>query len=207
MRVLVLEDNPFNAVDIQRLLKGAHEPVVVCSTETALAEMAGEKPVDVIICDMDMPVADYMEAIACLNRAAPAIPVIALVDQDREDLIEQIETSRMAMPVGKSSIVPAMEKILSEAHTADANASDDVAGTDPSPKAEIAEPVVAEDNSAANILDFPERQNPPHAVRFEALLDRVMHLYQRICFAINGGAGPIRRLVGFVAMLRNQGSK
>jgi CheY-like chemotaxis protein len=95
-RILLVDDNPLNQIVGQAMLaKEGHEVVVVADGLAALA-VVGERPFDLVLMDMEMPVMDGMEAarrIRGLDTPVRDIPIVALT---ANVLAEEIASCRAA---------------------------------------------------------------------------------------------------------------
>ena len=82
---LVVEDDDFQRRTVARMLRslGAREVRETGDGSQALASMRGTAPVDLVVCDLDMPEMDGMEFIRHLGQANSAVSVIIASAQDR----------------------------------------------------------------------------------------------------------------------------
>ena len=69
-RILIVDDEPFVRKTLGRVL-GKYELVLAASGEEALEHLDGEKPFDLILCDLMMPVVSGMELYERLREQAP----------------------------------------------------------------------------------------------------------------------------------------
>ena len=87
MQVLLVEDNPNDALLMQRLLRSAAPErcalVHEASMERATTHLSRE-PVDVVLLDLGLPDANGLDAVSQILEAAPHIPVVVLTTS-RED--------------------------------------------------------------------------------------------------------------------------
>ncbi len=84
MIVLVVEDDDFQRRTIARMLRslGASEVQETGDGRQALASIRDSAPVDVVVCDLDMPEMDGMEFIRHLGQAESAVSVIIASAQE-----------------------------------------------------------------------------------------------------------------------------
>lgn len=118
-RLLLVEDHPFNAEAMQRLLvrKGGHEVRVAHDGPDALQEAAAWKP-DLVLLDLGLPGMSGLE-VAKRLRAAPETARIVLValtaSVDREDHRAALAAGCTAVetkPLELERILPLLEKLL-----------------------------------------------------------------------------------------------
>jgi signal transduction histidine kinase/CheY-like chemotaxis protein len=79
-RILVAEDNEFNQVLIEELLRGCGATTTVCATGRKVLELVERERFDLVLMDMQMPEMDGVEATMRL-RAMPehaALPIVAM---------------------------------------------------------------------------------------------------------------------------------
>lgn len=88
MRVLIVEDNPADALLVQEYLRVGKAPM-----ETAVAARVAEAvsylqatPVDALLLDMTLPDAEGLEAVRKIRAAAPRVPIVILSGREDEDL-------------------------------------------------------------------------------------------------------------------------
>ncbi len=99
LTVLVVEDDSFQRRTVARMLRslGAHEVREAGDGREALASMRSGAPVDLVVCDLDMPEMDGMEFIRHLGQAhSPASVVISSAKE--RSLVVSVE--KMALAYG-----------------------------------------------------------------------------------------------------------
>lgn len=92
LTVLVVEDDGFQRRTVARMLRslGARDTMEAADGAKALALLAGDGPVDLIVCDLDMPEMDGTEFLRHLGQANSAVAVIIASAQDRA-LLRSVE--------------------------------------------------------------------------------------------------------------------
>lgn len=81
LRVLLAEDHPVNQQIVRLMLEPLGAEVAVAQNGAEAVEMAADRPFDVILMDMQMPVMGGVEATAAIRRGAgpnAATPILAL---------------------------------------------------------------------------------------------------------------------------------
>lgn len=91
INVLLVEDNPFAARHIQRMIIGAVSPQFVAAfrrvgTLSAGLKYLAENKVDVVLLDLSMPDLGELETLARVYASAPEVPVIVLAGLEDETL-------------------------------------------------------------------------------------------------------------------------
>ena len=96
---LVVEDDDFQRRTVARMLRslGAQEAREAGDGKQALAAMGGAAPVDLVVCDLEMPEMDGMELIRHLAETNSAASIIIASAQDRS-LLNSVE--KMARAYG-----------------------------------------------------------------------------------------------------------
>ncbi|MBV9270180.1 MAG: response regulator [Candidatus Eremiobacteraeota bacterium] len=88
MRVLVVEDNPADALLVQEYLRVGTPPIqtrVAPRVADAIKTLASE-PMDAVLLDMTLPDADGLEAVRKLRDAHPNVPIVILSGGEDEKL-------------------------------------------------------------------------------------------------------------------------
>ena len=95
--VLVVEDHDFQRRTVVRMLRslGVAEVMAAGNGEEALALLHGAVPIDIVVCDLDMPEMDGMELMRHLGQENNMIPVIISSAQDRS-LLASVENMARA---------------------------------------------------------------------------------------------------------------
>lgn len=98
--VLVVEDDDFQRRTVARMLRslGVREVREAADGKQALASMAGDALVDLVVCDLEMPEMDGMEFIRHLAETNNAVPIIIASAQDRA-LLNSVEKMTRAYGV------------------------------------------------------------------------------------------------------------
>ncbi len=94
MRVLLIEDNPGDALLIREMLRDAREvafALQICSTLAEGLQELSERRFDVILLDIDLPDSRGMETVSRLLNRHPAnpVPVVVLTGFDDQDVAVQ----------------------------------------------------------------------------------------------------------------------
>ncbi|WP_454735513.1 EAL domain-containing response regulator [Cupriavidus necator] len=167
LRVLVVEDHPFQRVAAEGLLHHLGVQAVVCAENgTQAAAILAREPFDVVICDIEMPGGNGPELIAELHRRGPGAfagtpPVWVWVTALAEDILES--NRGLAHDAGIAR-VHALRKPLSrdavEAILADALVRDEPAGdaAEPAWSPDDAE-LLAATQSGADLLVMLQSQH------------------------------------------------
>jgi signal transduction histidine kinase len=80
LRVLLVEDNPGDAVLVREMLRGAADGfrLQVATTLRGAVEALGEDRADCLLLDLSLPDASGTEAVVTVRDAAPEVPVVVL---------------------------------------------------------------------------------------------------------------------------------
>ncbi|MFG0318335.1 MAG: response regulator [Planctomycetota bacterium JB042] len=115
LRVLLAEDNPVNqGVAAAMLRKRGHVVDVVADGESAV-EAVRERPYDVVLMDMQMPVLDGLEAtrrIRELERGAASTPIVALTAHAMKGYRERCLEAGMDDYVTKPILAADLDRVL-----------------------------------------------------------------------------------------------
>ncbi len=90
--ILLVEDNPHDALLMRRMLNGAAAGQCALTHETCLADAVRRLPehkVDIVLLDLGLPDASGLEAVRLMLEAAPLLPVVVLTGRDDETLAMQ----------------------------------------------------------------------------------------------------------------------
>lgn len=93
--VLLIEDNPGDARLITEAVYEAAEittlkvEIVHCETLAEAVKACSIVTPDVILSDLGLPDAQGLEAVQCMRRAAPQVPIVVLTVRDEEELAVQ----------------------------------------------------------------------------------------------------------------------
>jgi DNA-binding NtrC family response regulator len=93
--VLVVEDNPGDAVLISQALGRGHPSgsiqMVRAETAAAAVDVLTERPIDVVVSDLGLPDSQGLDTLTAIRGAAPDVPVVVLtVTEDDETGVEAI---------------------------------------------------------------------------------------------------------------------
>lgn len=117
-RVLVVDDEPDVRRTVKLTLTKAGFDVVEAEDGQAGIEAirSGDNPlsVDTIICDMQMPKVNGMEAVAYFREQFPSVPVIVLTGnpdfKDANELFKQGVVEYLTKPIESEKLVEAVKK-------------------------------------------------------------------------------------------------
>lgn len=100
LTLLIVEDHDFQRRTVARMLRslGARDVLEAGDGRQALALVRGAAPVDIVVCDLDMPEMDGMEFIRHLGQSELAVSVIICSAQDRA-LLDSVEKMARAYDV------------------------------------------------------------------------------------------------------------
>ena len=120
MRILVVDDNLVNQRLISRLLEKMGHQVLVASDGMAVLRILGEREVNFIAMDMQMPVLDGVETtrkIRAMEKGAGGhVPIVAMTanafEEDRRKCFEAGMDGFVVKPVSAQSIRDEMERVL-----------------------------------------------------------------------------------------------
>ena len=115
-RVLVAEDEGLIRLDLAEMLaEEGYEVVAEAADGEAAVRLAQEKRPDLVICDIQMPIMDGLEAAEKIVSARIA-PVVILTAFSQRDLIARAQSAGamayLVKPFQKSDLVPAIELSL-----------------------------------------------------------------------------------------------
>jgi CheY-like chemotaxis protein/nitrogen-specific signal transduction histidine kinase len=91
LHILVAEDHPINQVVLQQLLQseGASSHLVSQGDQAVAALNAalqpGQRPFDLVLCDIEMPVMDGYQATRLMRELAPQLPILGLTAHAFDD--------------------------------------------------------------------------------------------------------------------------
>lgn len=121
MTILIVEDNPVNAVVLEHVLKnGGYQTVVARNAKDALASLSNTKDVQLIITDLGMPDMDGLEFIANLKGTMafthlPIIVVSAHSDVETVSRVRDLECNRfLVKPIDKNQLLKQVKLLLQE---------------------------------------------------------------------------------------------
>lgn len=116
MRVLLVEDNPFNQQVAAELLMDAGAWVAVAEQGQAALDHLAREPVDVVLMDIQMPVMDGLEATRRIrdNPAWADLPVLAVTAHtqasDREAALAAGMDEVLTKPLGVAMLIDALRR-------------------------------------------------------------------------------------------------
>lgn len=121
MAILIVEDNPINAMVLEKFLaKGGYHTTVAKNAQDALACLPQMKDLQLIITDLNMPEMDGLELIAHL-RGTPAtesLPVIIVTGTASASTVGRAKDLKCAAflvkPIDKIQLLNRVESLLNE---------------------------------------------------------------------------------------------
>ncbi len=120
LRILVADDNLVNQRLISRLLEKMGHQVVVASDGMAVLRILGQREVDFIAMDMQMPILDGVETTRKIRAmeigAGGHVPIMAMTanafEEDRRKCFEAGMDGFVVKPVSAQSIREEMQRLL-----------------------------------------------------------------------------------------------
>lgn len=121
MSILIVEDNPINAMVLENFLaKGGYHTVVATNAQDALAGLPQMKDLQLMITDLNMPEMDGLELIAHL-RGTPAtksLPVIIVTGNASASSVGRAKDLECAAflvkPIDKMQLLTRVESLLND---------------------------------------------------------------------------------------------
>ncbi len=109
-RILLVEDSPVNQQVIKMMLEKLGLGVTLASNGAQALEVVADAAPDVVLMDLRMPVMDGLEASRHLRKRWPALPILALTANSRE------EEQHACLAVGMQGVLskPVTAKILQQ---------------------------------------------------------------------------------------------
>ncbi|MCP4572909.1 MAG: response regulator [bacterium] len=121
LRILIAEDNPINQTVVQRILERKGHVTTIVDNGRAALDAIDEKPFDVVLMDVQMPILDGLEATSQLRLAEAAqgrsrLPVIALTAHamvgDRERCLEAGVDEYVSKPIDATVLLNTIAALL-----------------------------------------------------------------------------------------------
>lgn len=119
LRILLAEDDPSNALPVQKLLEKAGYTVIRAENGQQVLDLLNEQYFDLILMDIQMPVMDGVEATRVIrsqdmgpNKDIPIIALTAYAMQgDREKFLEAGMNDYLAKPVNMKDLEKALSRL------------------------------------------------------------------------------------------------
>jgi len=119
-RVLIVDDEPSIRKAVSRILSNAQYEVVEAGDGaqaiTRLKEGDNSLMVDAILCDVQMPIINGMEAIAYFRSHHPLIPIVVLTGCPdiglATSLMREGVTDYLVKPIGKETLLQVIRKAV-----------------------------------------------------------------------------------------------
>ena len=121
VQVLLVEDNPVNALVAEAILQHAGVAVTTVSDGLAAVEWLDRRQADLVLMDCQMPGMDGFEATRQIRRreqqrAWPRVPIVALTanahDADRQRCLEAGMDDHLAKPFSKEALLAVLERYV-----------------------------------------------------------------------------------------------
>jgi DNA-binding NarL/FixJ family response regulator len=103
VRILLCDDHALFREGLELVIRGLDDEVELSSVgdaETALARVAGDEDLDLVLLDVQLPGMDGFTALARLRRDHPSVPVVLLSASERP------EDVRAALAAGAAGFIP-----------------------------------------------------------------------------------------------------
>lgn len=103
MRILLCDDHALFREGLELVIRGLDEAVelaAVGDAETALARVAADGDLDLVLLDLQLPGMDGFTALSRLRRDHPSVPVVLLSASERPDDV------RAALDAGAAGFIP-----------------------------------------------------------------------------------------------------
>ncbi len=123
IKILLAEDNPTIQLVISRIVEKAGARVIVVENgqmafETAINAKNSDSPFDVILMDMQMPIADGYQATKMLRKANFDQPIIALtahaMSGDRQKCTEAGCDEYLTKPVNRHELIHTINRLVAD---------------------------------------------------------------------------------------------
>lgn len=115
-RILVVDDSKSNQSLLRRYLEQAGHKVCIADDGSAAIETCAKREFDLIFMDIQMPVLDGFQALACLRREGIDTPIIALTAHslkgDRESCLNAGFTSYLSKPVTREDLLRCLKAFM-----------------------------------------------------------------------------------------------
>jgi signal transduction histidine kinase/DNA-binding response OmpR family regulator len=125
LRILLVEDNPINAILASKLLERHQHRVVLANNGKQALELIAQQPFDLVFMDMFMPEMGGLEATQLL-RASEAnsgahLPIIAMtanaMASDRDACLSAGMDGYVSKPINRQQLYAEMARVLAGAHS------------------------------------------------------------------------------------------
>ncbi|MCH8178623.1 MAG: response regulator [Proteobacteria bacterium] len=115
LRILAAEDNPVNRLILAEMLEGEGAQVQFAfdgAQAVALARKLGTDAIDIVLCDIQMPVMDGYEATRELLRLDPQLPIVGLTAHAFSQARQQAEDVGMREYVTKPYLLDTLVEVI-----------------------------------------------------------------------------------------------
>lgn len=211
MRILILEDDPIDAMAIQKQLDAAHVSTLAICMREALALIEQNPAFDVIVTDLNLPDSKGIDTLAKLKSVAPAVPVIVTTGYVSNGLRERVEAFGTPMLLDKTNGFGVLDPMLNQIdilhRTISAHRAEIMAQIDGMAH-EVSEKVVNEAIDQLVVkLGLRDDEGLRMAIRLARGWDSTKVKFMQALATGIAGALLLALGSGILAMLRNHGSK
>jgi two-component system chemotaxis response regulator CheY len=119
--ILIVEDNPVNALLLERFLKkGGYCTLLARTAKAALASLTSTNDIQLIVTDLNMPDMDGLELIAKIRKTAPFnhLPIIVVSAQSQVGTVQMANSlgcnAFLAKPVDKVTLLNRVQALLKQ---------------------------------------------------------------------------------------------
>lgn len=211
MRILILEDDPIDAMAIQRELPAEHELSITTTMREALAELASSPAFDAIVTDLNLPDSKGVDTLAKLKTVAPGVPVIVTTGHISSGLRERVEAFGAPMLVDKTDGYAILDPMLHQIdllhRTVAAHRAEIMVEVDKMAE-EVAQKVADEAiQQMVQRLGMSDEEGMRMAIRLARGWDATKAKFIQALATGIAGALLLALGSGILAVLRNHGSK
>lgn len=112
---ILLVDDDIGMVDtLTDIFEAVHHRVLSAGSGAAAVAELGEKPVDVVLMDIQMPGLNGVQALRAIKDRAPDLPVIMMTAYTRDELVQEAERISGRAVLRKPLDVPLVLTLIAE---------------------------------------------------------------------------------------------
>jgi two-component system cell cycle sensor histidine kinase/response regulator CckA len=123
-RILVVDDEPFVLIVLQRLLRESSFFVGAAHSGAEALEVFSQGPWDLVITDRAMPEMDGEQLAERIKKAAPGTPVILITGYARPGTAMELFDAVLAKPFSKEDLLASVGRVLDDRAESNLCASD-----------------------------------------------------------------------------------